>query len=110
MSEFHGSYDPADFSADLHFTGENVLLSVRGAGTFPTPACVLSITYGNQGINPDPEVVMLDVHDEDEAGMFPQVETKIWAEAIFDLRLTPKVVVFRIPDAEDIRVELTTSG
>ena len=110
MSEFHGSYDAADFAAETSLAGDVVLLSVRGAGTFPTPACVLSITYGNQGINPDPEEVMLDVHDEDEPGIFPQVETKIYAEAIFDLRLTPKVVVFRIPDAEDIRIELPTSG
>jgi hypothetical protein len=101
MSEQFGSYnDDETFTVDLQITGEGFVLGAHAAGVFPTPGYVISIVYGNQGINPDPSIAMLYVHETALAGAWPQALTTISASAGFDLEHNPAQVQFHLPGGE----------
>lgn len=101
------TYDRADFHVSVHPTGENFLYEIEVWGTFPTPACLLEIQYGNQGINPMPEHLFLNLVETELKVPHPEVVTRIVCKVTLTGMYPLDDVTFILPDgAGSIVVEI----
>jgi hypothetical protein len=101
------TYDRADFHVSVHPTGENFLYEIEVTGTFPTPGWMLNLAYGNQGFEPNPRHLFLDVIEVALPGAWPEVITRIVVRTTLTGMSPLDDVTFILPDgAGSIVVEI----